>query len=58
MALGISAWREARETLQKLLNENEATLRDNANLRERYSNNNNNNNKAIYCLPLHGTMGF
>ncbi|XP_030764907.1 fumarylacetoacetase [Sitophilus oryzae] len=35
MGLGQPAWKEARETIQKLLSENEPLLRDNAQLREK-----------------------
>lgn len=35
MALGPPEWKEARERLQNLLSEDEPTLRDNAELRER-----------------------
>ena len=36
MGLGRAAWREARETLQKILAAEEPTLRDNTELRSRY----------------------
>lgn len=36
MALGPLEWKEARETLQRLLSEDEPTLRDNSELREKY----------------------
>ncbi|KAK9224177.1 hypothetical protein WN944_012627 [Citrus x changshan-huyou] len=35
LSLGRPAWKEARDMLQKLLSSNEATLRDNANLRQK-----------------------
>lgn len=36
MALGPLEWKEAREKLQRLLSEDEPTLRDNSELREKY----------------------
>ena len=36
MGLGPPAWAEARATLQKLLSVDEATLRDNVELRQKY----------------------
>ena len=36
MGLGRAAWREARDTLQKILAAEDNTLRDNTELRSRY----------------------
>ena len=36
MGLGRAAWREARDTLQKILAAEDNTLRDNTGLRSRY----------------------
>jgi len=57
MGLGRAAWREARETLQKILAAEEPTLRDNTELRSRYehifSAQHSSYKLTLYCTNLY-----